>query len=91
MVGQNSPPIPIEIALCEEGDRIVAVGGLRSGQETYLRFVFRNGDTQIVCLDETGAGHLVAVLKALVPSFETIDQPTVNVALDSGAISVQSP
>lgn len=91
MVGQNSPPIQVEIALCEEGDRIVAVGGLRSGPETYLRFVFRNGDTQIVCLDETGAGHLVAVLKALVPSFEAIDQPAVNVALDDGAISVQSP
>jgi hypothetical protein len=91
VIGQNSPPIQVEIALCEEGDRIVGVGGLRSSSMTYLRFFFRNGDTQIVSLDDTGAGHLVAVLKALVPSFEAIDQSAVNVSLDDGAISAQSP
>ena len=95
MAVPHSPPTQDEIASLEEGDWegdwIVAVGGLRSDLSLFLRFAFRNGDTEIVCFDQCGMRHLVAVLKALVPSFEAIESPGVSVSVDDGAVSAQSP
>jgi hypothetical protein len=79
-----------EIAACGEREQIVAVAGIHKDSETFLRFVFRTGDTQIVSLDESAASHLVAVLKTLVPSFQAIEGLGLTVSSD-GAVSAQSP
>jgi 2-keto-3-deoxy-6-phosphogluconate aldolase len=87
----NSPPTQDEVASCEEYSQIVAVGGIYTNSKIYLRLTFGTGETEIVWLEESGARHLGAVLKALVPQFETIGGLSVFVDTATGAVSAHSP
>lgn len=79
-----------ELASCGDENQIVAVGGAHKGTMTFLKFAFRTGDTELVCLDESAARHLVAVLKSLVPKHEAIDALSIFVEPESGIVFASS-
>jgi hypothetical protein len=61
---------------------VVAVAGTTRGQLIYLNLGFRTGHIETVYLDAIGAGHLIAVLKALAPTKAGIAASPVTLAAD---------
>jgi hypothetical protein len=61
---------------------VVAVAGTTKAQLIYLNLGLRTGRIETVYLDAIGAGHLIAVLKALVPTKAGIAASPVTVAID---------
>jgi hypothetical protein len=90
----RSPSLKVtqdDLSSCADDSSIVGVGALRTGSSHILKFVYDNNDTEIVCLDERGIQHLVAVLKALVPSHVAIAAVGISVAVPGGDVHAMSP
>ena len=87
----NYPISHDEMASCGYENQIAGVSGAHKDPMTFLKFAFRTGDTELVYLDETGVRHLVAVLKSLLPKFETIGGLSIVVDLETGMNFASSP
>ena len=61
---------------------VVAVAGTTKGQLIFLNLGLRSGRIETVYLDAIGAGHLIAVLKALAPTKAGIAASPVTLAAD---------
>lgn len=81
---------PEEVSSYAEAALIVGVGGFQSGSCHILKFVDNNSDIEIVFLNENGIRRLIAVLKALVPSFGAINSVGVEVEIPGGAVRAES-
>src|SRR5690349_7530503 len=58
-------------AAIEQGREIVACSAIRYGNLIALNIACDNGDTATTILDPVGQSHLLSVLKALIPDFES--------------------
>jgi hypothetical protein len=69
---------------------VVGVAGTHLDSLTVLKLAFGNGETDVMSLDDAGIRNLIAVLRTIVPKFDTIAALPVGVNFETGRTTASS-